>query len=671
MVRATRTLIPSFLLVFAAWHVSPGQDRPTRYAEPLSKRLVRYDIVANLDVEAKAIDGVERITWRNTDKVPVGELQFHLYLNAFSGPESTFMRESGGIHRGHSATTEYPWGGIEVTRLRVIDGAETASSDFSALPLPASDEPGTDLTAGIEFIRPDDGNPNDFTVFRVRLPEPVAPGATIALNVEFTSRLPEIIARTGWKRKNDGSLFFMMGQWFPKLGVYEVPGQRYVPPDAPKGQWNTHQFHMDSEFYADFGSYRVTMTIPERYTIGATGIRVSEDVSHGRKTVVHEAEDVHDFAWTASPEFREFSDTWKHVNIKLLIQPEHAGQAKRHIAAAKVALQYFDHWYGEYPYTTLTLVDGIGGSNGMEYPTLITCGTLYKLPDWLRAVELVTIHEFGHQYWYGMLASNEFEEAWLDEGINSYTEMKIMDDAYGEGAVLDIPGWRIDDASYQRFVYTKFRPTQDKIFLKSWEYQSNGSYSRNSYAKPAMVLATLEHYVGPETMRRIMRTYYERWRFRHPTTRDFIDVATEIAGRDLTWFFDQFIYGSVAIDYRVDQIVNRAAEGDSAETRHYHTDLVLERAEEGVFPVDVAIRFEDGRTDTLRWDGKDAWRTVTFDGTSRLVEAFIDPLNRIPLDINRANNRKTIESESGVAEKYGLKSIVWLQQFFQLFAGLI
>ena len=650
---------------------SSAQDRPTISAEPLSDRIVTYDIQATLDESSKSVSGIERITWRNPGVVPVGELQFHLYLNAFKGPETTFMKESGGIHRGNKAMSHDPWGGVEVTRLRIVDDTNLPDGDFTNVPLPTTGESGTDLTEAMEFIRPDDGNPNDFTVMRVQLPEPVQPGETIALNVEFVSKLPEIVARTGWSEKADGSLFFFVGQWFPKLGVYEVPGQRYIPADAEHGEWNTHQFHMNSEFYSNYGSYRVSMNVPDNYNLGASGIRVSEDVADGRKTIVHEAEDVHDFAWTASPEFLEFYDTWKHVNIKLVLQPEHRGQEKRHFDAAKVALQHFDDWYGEYPYTTLTLVDGVGGSNGMEYPTLITCGTYYGLPDWFRVLELVIIHEFGHQYWYGLLASNEFEEAWLDEGINSYTEMRIMDDAYGPGGTIDFPGAPFSNSDIQRLSYTKNSPTRDAIFRKSWEYGNNNSYGRNSYAKPASVLYTLEKHVGEETMRSIIRTYYDRWRFKNPTTRDFIAVANEVAGEDLSWFFDQFIYGSVAVDYRVQAIQVKKTSADSVATETYRSTVTLERVEDGVFPLDVRVDFSSGRSETIAWDGRDKWKKYEFDGEEKVTEVYIDPDNKVFLDTNRSNNRKVKEPETGIGSKYGLKMMVWLQQLYQLVAAFM
>jgi len=185
-----------------------------------SDRRVSYVLDVSLDSEARTLESTGKMVWRNPDAVPVDTLQFHLYLNAFRDEQSTFMRERGGRialeDRGH----------IEITRL------QTAS--------------GTELHGQLFFLHPDDGNVADRTVAAVVLPEPIMPGQEIELLVTFTSQLPKILARTGHLERYDGQLFVMAAQWFPKFGVYEVPGQRYVPADAPRGQWNTHQFHSNS-----------------------------------------------------------------------------------------------------------------------------------------------------------------------------------------------------------------------------------------------------------------------------------------------------------------------------------------------------------------------------------------------------------------------------------------
>ena len=652
-------------LLFSALAASVFAQQPTIYDEPLSERRVAYTMNVTLDPEARTVRGTERIAWRNPDAVPVGELQFHLYLNAFKSPQTTFMRESGGSHRGFSASDSNRWGGVEITSMTV------AASDAPTLSATYQTDDG-DLTDRITFIQPDDGNPNDQTVVSVPLPQPVQPGETIFLDVEFESKLPQIIARTGWQTKADGTPFFMVAQWFPKLGVYEVPGQRYVPADAERGQWSTHQFHANSEFYADFGTYDVTIEVPEGYLVGASGVRVSETASDGTRCLVYRADDVHDFAWTASPAFLEYTDTWRHVNLRLLLQPEHEAQAQRHFDAAKVALEKFDEWVGEYPYTTLTLVDGLGGSNGMEYPTLITCGTIYKLPSWFRPLEIVTIHEFGHQYFYGLLASNEAEEAWLDEGMNSYVETRIMDEVYGPGSAMDFPGLPLDDGPGQRTFYTKTAPSRGALFTKSWEYRF-GDYSKASYMKPATVMNTLERYLGWETMRRFLRAYYERWRFRHPTTRDLQDVAEEVAGEDLDWFFDQFVYGTAVVDYAIDDLQVRAIDppdGSAGDDRWYESEVRVQRRNDGIFPQTLQVRFADDSIEQLAWDGRAEWETFTFEKPTYVVDAYLDPENKVWLDVNRLNNRRATDDGNTFARKQQFKVVVWAQQLFYLIGSL-
>ena len=632
---------------------------------PLSERRVAYAIDARLDPEARTVYATERLTWRNPDRVPVDTLQFHLYLNAFRDSLSTFMRESGGRHRGFAAEGVDVWGGIEITRMEVVGDPGT-----------------TDLTGDLHFIHPS-GNRDDRTVAAVALPEAVPPGEAVTLEIDFEARLPKILARTGWEEKASGELFFMVAQWFPKLGVYEVPGQRYVPESAPRGRWNTHAFHANSEFYADFGVYDVTITVPADYVVGATGVRTPERVGPtseqgvgrtsegGRadvRTVTYQAADVHDFAWTASPAFLEFEDRWRHVDLRLLLQPEHRTQAERHFEAAKVALDYFSRWVGEYPYTTLTLVDGIGGANGMEYPTLVTCGTVYQLPSWLRFLELVTIHEIGHQYFYGLLASNEAEEAWLDEGITSYLETRIMDSAYGRGSVVDLPGLRIGDGPAQRLGYTKDNPGRGAIYARSWEAVD---YGKTSYSKPAVVLHTLERYLGWETMREILQTYYERWRFRHPTTRDFIAVAEEVAGQDLGWFFRAYVYGTDVVDYAVDRVYSHPLEADAEAAPRHESVVTVERLRDGVFPQTLRVRFEDGYTEDVAWDGRGRWKKLTFVHEAPIREAFLDPENDVWLDVDRLNNRRLAEPTNTLARKVQFKTAAWVQQLLYLLSGVL
>ncbi len=661
-----RYLSSFFLLLFCSG-LAFAQEKPTIYDRPMSDRRVSYDMKVSLDPETKTIAGRQRVQWRNPDSVPVDTLQFHLYLNAFKDNNSTFMRESGGVHRGFTASGEDPWGGVQINSMRVVNIDQQLPGELGGIGLDDIST-GQDITERIEFIQPDDGNTQDQTVIAVALPRAVLPGETITLDIDFDSKLPKISARTGWEESSGDSLFYMVAQWFPKLGVYEIPGQRYVPEIASRGQWSTHQFHQNSEFYADYGTYRVEIETPIGYTVGATGVEVSRENRDGKTISIYWADDVHDFAWTASADYLESFQQWQHVKIRLLLQPEHEAQADRHYESAINALEWFGKNVGEYPYSTLTIIDGIGGSNGMEYPTLITAGTVYKLPKWARSLEQVTIHEFGHQYWYGLLASNEAEESWLDEGINSYTELKIMDSSYGDASFVDLPGLTLNVSQFQRLIYTKMDPGRGAIYTRSWEHTGDMDYGKTSYMKPATMLMTLEGLIGEEQMMELLKAYYDIWRFRHPTTNDFMDVAEEVTGQELDWFFSQFIFGTVTVDYEVQSLSNTRQEDDET----FDTKIQLHRIGDGYMPQTIRLTYADESTKDFPWDGEDEWYELNVSQDQRVVQAELDPEFKIKMDINRLNNRRTRNYDTNLASrKYSNKVLVWVQQLLFAIGALV
>ena len=238
--------------------------------------LVRME--ARYAPETRRIEGVERLRWRNTASVPVDELQFHLYLNAFANDQSTFMAESGGQLRSQRKSEDV-WGWIEVGAMRLAYGDELdPEGSFREVPpagegwqtptweeLPPTRMPvRPDLKAVEEFIQPDDGNLEDRTVTRYPLPRPLAPGEWLELEIEFQASLPDPFARSGAHGE-----YVLAAQWFPKVGVFEDRGVR----GRAEPGWNTHQYHAHSEFYADFGDWDVTLSLPARYhgRVGATG----------------------------------------------------------------------------------------------------------------------------------------------------------------------------------------------------------------------------------------------------------------------------------------------------------------------------------------------------------------------------------------------------------------
>ncbi|HTS13575.1 MAG TPA: M1 family metallopeptidase [Candidatus Limnocylindrales bacterium] len=600
--------------------------------KPLSTRVVAYQIDARLDPAKHTITATESLTYLNLTGQPQQTFPFHLYLNAFQ-PQSTLMTEVRLYGtRGTGSETEWDpkhFGSITVDRLEVNGMG--------------------DLTSAMQFIHPDDNNAADKTVFQVKLPKAVAPGATVTFRMTFHDVMPEVVERTGYKRD-----FYMVGQWFPKVGVWW------------KNQWNCHQFHATTEFFADFGTFDVKLTLPEDEVVGAGGDLVSTAKnSDGTKTLEYRSEDVHDFSWTASPHFTDVEDSWTGsagtVKIHLLVAPGHMASAPRYLHALKGTLAYYDKWIGPYPYDRITVVDpphGALDAGGMEYPTLVTAGTTWWMPKGLLVPEVDLEHEFGHQYWYGMVATNEFEEAWLDEGINSYEEVKVMDSLYGEKtSMMNFPFAQAGDSELRRTDYLGV-PDYDPLTRFAWEFEGNASYGAVNYGKTTTVLLTLEKMIGEEKMREAMHTYFMRYRFTHPTGEDFLKTLEEVSGQNLRWYFDQTVYGTNILDYGIADVHSDRVNWYEEEKRGaaqgkeiYRTYVTVHRLGDFVFPVDVKTTFEDGSAATEHWDGRDRWIRYTYERTSKVASAEIDPERKVMLDRNYFNNGQTIQKDTRATHK--------------------
>jgi hypothetical protein len=641
-------------------------EPPLAAAQQLTPPIASYKISCRLDEGKKTVEGTELLTWKNTTSRPAGDLRFHLYLNAFRNNRSSFSRESGGKHRDVAFREDGGWGSISVSRM--------------------TDESGTDLLSDMRYISPDDGNPDDRTVAEIPLPSPVAPGETIRLSLDFVSRLPRVYARTGYKGD-----FYMVAQWFPKIGVLEESG------------WNCHQYHANSEFFADFGDYDVTIDLNARYKgkVGGTGRLIEERDAPGGRVIEHfRQESVHDFAWTCDPGFEVFSDRFSDtglpdVGLTLMCQPEHRDVKERYFKAARTALSAFGKRYGPYPYPVLTLVDppwGASGARGMEYPTLISCGAHFFHPAAIRDLESVTIHELGHQYFYGLLASNEFEEPWLDEGFTTYATSRVMAEAYGDShPTISIFGYPFvfESVAIHPPLETQLRyfETADRDPLTAaWKFENRAGYGM-VYTKTALTLATLERLIGPEKMDALMKTYSAEFRFRHPKTADFVSVVDRVAGGDWSTFFRRTFFSSGLVDYavasarserseppvglldrdgRTEEVPRRAA----GRRKGYETEVIIERRGDVALPVEVLLKFEGRRLYRTVWDGEARWTRFRVENGPRLVEAWVDPDSKILLDANPNNNGLKVKSDAAAANLWTARAFFWAENLLDLFMEL-
>ncbi len=634
-------------LAITVWLFVNG-GAPAFAEDRAAPHIADYRITASYDAGDHTITGHEVLRWRNTSAEAAPDLYFHLYLNAFANNRSSFVRETGEQWADWLERHPHGWGYLQIKSLRVG---------------------GTDLSDRIRFVHPDDDNIDDRTVCRVLLDEPLPAGEALQIEIDFVAKLPKLVARSGY-----AGPFAMAAQWFPKIGVYE------------DGHWNCHQYHLTTEFFADFGSYDVTLTVPRGAVVGATGVLQDTRADGANQTVRFVADNVHDFAWAIDPRFQVVEKTVDGVTLRLLVQPNHRAQTARYLNSAGAALQRYARWFGPYPYPQLTLVDpGAGGAaaGGMEYPTLITLGTTWWMPRHLRLPEFVSVHEFGHQYWYGMLASNEFEEAWLDEGVNSYVEGRIMDQLYGPGSYLNLFGIRADSTAIRRLQY--LRATQhDPMTRPAWQFLDRSSYGAISYSKTALMLDTLARYVGEDKLQRALAQYVERWRFRHPHAEDLLASLNDGLGQDLQWYFDQTVTGTGVVDYAVTQVTAAELHGNggfpvgpgeigeelvpqSPAERRYHNEVVVERLGSVRLPVELHITFDDGGITNEHWDGQDRWKRFEYTGSQRVEWAVVDTP---PLDVNWLNNSRMRDAGTRgivrIAGRWGF----WFQNLMYFLTGL-
>jgi hypothetical protein len=513
---------------------------PAALALELPETSASYRIEVRLDPETRTLDGRETIRWVNPSRHPIETVQMHLYLNGFSHDQTTWMRAPAWGSRIEDLLKlhEDPWGWNEPTLIR------QGNSDLSWAP-----------------IAPDDGNHLDRSLIEVALAEPVAPGKALELEVAFEARLPIPMARTGGYED-----YFMVAQWYPKLAVFETEGVRGAVEDG----WAGHQFHGPTNFYAEYADYDVRIGVPEGWEVASTGEGGREEMepADGEGGIWYRFRQraVHDFAFAAGERMVDVVSTHRpagsgpSVEIHLFLPEGTEPQAERWRRVIEGSLDVLGSRIGPYPYSTITAVlppPRGRRTTGMEYPTLFTA--LPGDPYWdtrpfssVRLNEAVIAHEFAHEYFYGIVGTNEFEEAFLDEGFTQYWGNEAMIGTYGdEGGAGSFLGRTVSVSGVQRAVL----PDAGTVLPPVWtepSYLARGySIGAQFYHRPATTLATAAGLLGQETVDRVFALYYERWAFRHPRFEDFLDAAREAGGEDFAEFILEAFTRERLPDYRV------------------------------------------------------------------------------------------------------------------------
>jgi len=497
----------------------------------------------------------------------------------------------------------------------------------------------------------------DDTILEAKLLKKIAPGKTVRIDLNWTHHVGEMVERAGYYEGQ-----YNMAQWYPKMVVYDEDG------------WNADVFHAEGEFYGEFGDFEVKFDLPTAFIIAASGVvtdgdpgweSVTVDTSIDfdvwvdiydstyfqsdtleRRTVTFLAENVHDFAWVASKNFLYEGGKHNDIAVHVLYDKGRGEKWTKDVLARSIrAISWLEEKFGKYPYPQVTTTDRIKGG-GMEYPMLVMNG---------RESEGLIVHEYGHIYFYGILANNEVDDAWLDEGFTTTQTTHYLMNRYGhhgfdlsldeDRAEFPKKYWPLGHSlhSDQWSAISFMRSGHDEnISRASYLFNNGYAYSRNAYTKPALMLTELKYILDDDSLYYgAMQHYYDKWKLKHVNEQRFVDAIEEYTGEELDWFFDAWLHTTHHLDYGISSFKKTNKDGK------WTIDLGIESKGTRFMPLLVETTFEDGTTDR-RWWKNHLWRyedTFNYSVDKKPVSVTIDPdVQTVDLDFrnNTTNMKKNL-----------------------------
>ena len=486
--------------------------QPAAAQAPYFQQEVNYRITATLDDETHTLHSFLALEYVNRSPDTLHHIWFHLWPNAYSNRQTAFARQA-----------------LRMRNTRFHFADEDMLGGLSGLDFRMDDKPA-------ELV-PDAQHPD---IALLRLPAPLPPGQSAKIETPFVLKVPASFSRLGREEQS-----YQMTQWYPKPAVYDHKG------------WHPMPYLDMGEFYSEFGSFDLRLTLPKDYVVAATGVLAEEAENGDTKTLRFTADKVHDFAWFADKRFvvqhREVTlPSGRKVDAYAYYIPENAGLWEDAADYVARALLFYSEHVGEYPWPQATAVDGaLSAGGGMEYP-MITVITRASSP---RALDEVITHEVGHNWFYGILASNERNHAWMDEGINSYYESRYLRTFYGDDDGMAFLPKFMRKASDMGLAEAAYLLQAHRRLDQAPETGSDDfaalNYFIGAYSKPAVALRLLDQYIGAEAFDRAMQVYYREWQFKHPYPEDFREVMERETGLNLDWLFDGLLFSNHHLDYSI------------------------------------------------------------------------------------------------------------------------
>ena len=516
---------------------------------------IKYKMDIDMDVKKNQYKGKQYIQYVNNSPDTLDKVFYHMYFNAFQ-PNSM----------------------MDVRSRTIADPDRRVGSRIEGL---TKDEIGYIKVKMLKHQGEEVEYEMVGTILEVTLNEPIEPRSSTLFEMDYEAQIPLQVRRSG--RDNAEGVKFSMAQWYPKMANYDYQG------------WSANPY-VGREFYGIWGDYNVTIHIDKKYVVGATGQlqnmdeigygygKVKSKEKKGKITYKFLAENVHDFAWGADPDYTH--ETYQIIDgplLHFLYQPgekttENWQNLPRAMAAA---YKWMSARYGKYPYDNYYFVQG--GDGGMEYPqlTLITGERSYG------SLVGVSIHEWMHSWYQMVLATNEALYPWMDEGFTSFGSTETMNYLKQEGI---IPGEIAENPFLGAFngqANIALSGFEEPLSTHADHYTTNRAYGVGSYIKGQVFLKQLEYVLGKVAFDKALLDYYDTWKFKHPNPNDFIRVFEKNSGLELDWYKEYMVNTTHYIDYALDTIVlNRKYKGASIE---------LSRIGKMPMPLDVLVETQAGK----------------------------------------------------------------------------
>ena len=597
----------------------------TSFTQEYFQQEVNYKIVVSLDDKQDILRGKEQFEYINNSKDELSYIYIHLWPNAYKNGKTALAQQLKSK-------------GNEI----LINAPDSIKGYIDSLDFKVDGE-NTDWNF----------HPDHIDIAKITLNNPLKPGESCLVSTPFKVKIPSgQISRLGHVGES-----YQITQWYPKPAVYDVDG------------WHEMPYLNQGEFYSEYGSFDVSITLPENYVVGATGdLQTQSEIdflneraiegekkiaelnavkkvnqrsatpfpasSKSLKTIRFTQDKVHDFAWFADKRYFvlkgevELPNTGRKVTSWAMFVPQNIELWKDAIEYINDGTYYYSKWNGDYPYNQVTAVDGtISAGGGMEYPNVTVIGNTRSA----KSLEAVIVHEVGHNWFYGIMGSNERVHGWMDEGLNTLNEMRYFVNKYPEYEALaetvpfiDFHGLNYHDQNDLFYRTLQFTGLDEPIETHSACFGS-ANYGVVMYQKTGLVFEYMRHYLGDEKFDKAMMTYFDRFSFKHPQPHDLKKIFEEVTNENLDWLFDELINTTKRVEARLGKVKKN-------ETGF---EVTVHNSGKTKGPIPVAL-LSGGDIVDMKWL-KPGQTKSTLHLKGEGDKVMIDPLRKVP-ELSRQNN---------------------------------